>query len=202
MSTSETLSDPLGALAARRSVPMTTLGPPGPSPEQMRGLLEAALRVPDHGALRPWRLILLEGEARAAAGEGLAAVYREEGPRPDPASREKWAGIMSRLFLHAPVVVIVVSRPDRSVQIPVFEQELSAGALCMNLLHGAHALGFGATWLTGWAAMNARALGVLGLIEGERVAGFIHIGTPREAPSERPRPALDEVLTRWTPGAQ
>lgn len=191
--------DPLRALTTRRSVPPTALGAPGPDSRQLRALLEAALRVPDHGALAPWRLILLEGEARVQVGEGLGAIFREEGPRPDQAGRDKWAGIIARQFLHAPVVVIVVSRPDRTTKIPPSEQELSAGALCMNILHGAHALGFGATWVTGWATTNARALALFGLGDGEQVAGIVHIGTVREAPSERPRPDLDAVLTRWTP---
>lgn len=187
----------LGLMETRRSVGATSLTAPGPSPEELRRLLALALRVPDHAGLEPWRVILLEGEARAEAGARLGAIYEEEGPQPDPAQRRKWAGIISRVFVHAPLVVIVVSRPDASTKIPVFEQELSAGAVCMNLLHAAHALGYGASWVTGWTTMNARALEVLGLKAGERIAGIVHVGTAKEVPGERKRPDIDALVTRW-----
>ncbi|MDF2999025.1 MAG: nitroreductase [Xanthobacteraceae bacterium] len=202
MSDSETEA-PVGGVAAlalmeaRRSVGATALTAPGPSTEELRRLLRLALRVPDHAGLEPWRVILLEGEARAEAGARLGAVYLEEGPQPDPEQRRKWAGIISRVFVHAPLVLLVVSRPDRTTKIPVFEQELSAGAVCMNLLHGAHALGYGATWVTGWATMNERALRVLGIEQGERIAGIVHIGTAREVPGERKRPDVEALVTRW-----
>jgi nitroreductase len=200
MSDSEVLSDREAALAlmeARRSVGTTALTAPGPSPDELRRLLTLALRVPDHAGLEPWRLILLEGEARAEAGARLGAVYEEEGPQPDPVQRLKWAGIISRVFIHAPLAIIVVSRPDRTTKIPVFEQELSAGAVCMNLLHAAHALGYGAAWLTGWATMNERALRVLEIEDGERIAGIVHVGTAKEVPGERKRPDVEALVTHW-----
>lgn len=187
----------LGLMEARRSVGATSLTAPGPSPEELGRLLSVALRVPDHAGLEPWRVILLEGDARAAAGARLGAIYQEEGPQSDPAQRLKWAGIISRVFIHAPLVLIVVSRPDRTTKIPVFEQELSAGAVCMNLLHAAHALGYGASWVTGWATMNERALRVLGIGEGERIAGIVHVGTAKEQPGERKRPDVAALVTRW-----
>jgi nitroreductase len=187
----------LALMERRRSVGATSLTAPGPSAEELRRLLGLALRVPDHAGLEPWRLILMEGEARAQAGARLGAIYLEEGPQPDPAQRAKWAGIISRVFIHAPLVIIVVSRPDRATKIPVFEQELSAGAVCMNLLHGAHAMGYGASWVTGWATMNERALRALGAGEGERIAGIVHVGTAREMPGERKRPDVEALVTRW-----
>lgn len=187
----------LALMERRRSVGATSLTAPGPSAEELRRLLGLALRVPDHAGLEPWRLILMEGEARAQAGARLGAIYLEEGPQPDPAQRAKWAGIISRVFIHAPLVIIVVSRPDRTTKIPAFEQELSAGAVCMNLLHGAHAMGYGASWVTGWATMNERALRALGAGEGERIAGIVHVGTAREMPGERKRPDVEALVTRW-----
>lgn len=191
------------ALAAlmerRRSVGMTALGAPGPSAAELRRMLAIAARVPDHAILEPWRFIVFEGEARAQASALLGQAYAAGNPQMEPRQREKFAGIMSRLFTHAPVVVVVVSRPDRTTKIPEVEQELSAGAACMNLLHAVHALGYAATWVTGWAATDPAALRVLGVGEGERVAGFVHIGTAKETPPERKRPDLDALVTRWTP---
>jgi nitroreductase len=187
----------LRLLETRRSVAMTLLTEPGPNAAQLNRLLAIAARVPDHGALAPWRFVVLEGAARAEASAGLGAIYAAENPAMDPEKRVKFAGIMSRVFTHAPVVVIVVSRTDPDAKVPVWEQELSAGAVCMNLLTGAQALGFGANWLTGWAAYNASAQRLLGLAEGERIAGVVHLGTPKERPTERARPDLAAIATWW-----
>ncbi len=192
-------ADPLAFLESRRSVPFTDLGAPGPDPVQLERLLAAAARTPDHALLVPWRFILLEGEARGQAGARLATAYRLAHPDMEEARREKFAAIMGRLFTHAPVVVVVVSRPDRATRIPVFEQELSAGAVCMNLLHAIHAQGFSGTWVTGWAATHPLALAVLGVAAGEQVAGLVHIGTARQTPAERPRPDLAALVRRWSP---
>lgn len=186
------------ALEARRSVPAAGLSEPGPTPSELERLLAIAARVPDHAMLVPWRFILIEGEARRALGALLAEAYRTGNPQMAPEKREKFAGIMSRLF-PAPLAVVVVSRPNRETMIPVVEQELSAGAVCMNLLHGARALGFSGIWVTGWAANDARALAHIGLREGERVAGIVHIGTAAEVPAERPRPDVAALTTRWSP---
>ncbi|WP_029353892.1 nitroreductase [Bosea sp. 117] len=188
----------LRLLEHRRSVGMMALGEPGPSPEELRRLLTIATRVPDHAILEPWRLLLIEGEARREASERMAQAYVAANPAMDPSKRAKFAGIMARLFTHAPLVIVVISRPNTATAIPVFEQELSAGAVCMNLLNAVHALGYAGTWVTGFAG-SAPAAAVYGLDEGERVAGILHIGTPKEAPQERPRPDLDRIVTHWSP---
>ncbi|QIB35158.1 nitroreductase family protein [Ancylobacter pratisalsi] len=188
----------LNAMARRRSVPAAGLVEPGPDGPTLERLLELATRVPDHAMLTPWRFIVIEGDARSQLGARLPQAYRDANPQMDEAKREKFAGIMSRLF-PAPVAVVVVSRPNRDTMIPVFEQELSAGAVCMNLLHAAHGLGFAGIWVTGWAATNEKALGLLGVGEDEKVAGIIHLGTAREAPAERPRPDARALTARWTP---
>jgi nitroreductase len=185
------------ALEARRSVPAAGLSEPGPTPVELERLLAIAARVPDHAMLVPWRFIVIEGEARRALGALLAEAYRAGNAQMAPEKREKFAGIMSRLF-PAPLAVVVVSRPNRETMIPVVEQELSAGAVCMNLLHGARALGFSGIWVTGWAANDARALAHIGLREGERVAGIVHIGTAADVPAERPRPDVAALTTRWS----
>ncbi len=190
--------DPVfSALATRRSVPAAGLTAPGPSREESAAMLTVAARVPDHGMLTPWRFILIEGEARAALGARLAQAYREANGHMPEEKREKFAAIMGRLF-PAPLAVVVVSRPAAGSAIPVFEQELSAGAVCLNLLNAAQALGYAGIWVTGWAATHPAAVRLLGLGEGERVAGILHIGTAKEPPSERPRPDVAALTTRWS----
>lgn len=181
----------------RRSVSAAGLTEPGPDAGEIDRLLTIATRVPDHAMLVPWRFIVIAGEARAELGALLREAYRTGNPQMEPTKREKFAGIMSRLF-PAPLAIVVVSRPNRETMIPPMEQELSAGAVCMNLLHGAHALGFHGIWVTGWAATNAEAKRLIGLSVEEQVAGIVHIGTAREAPSERPRPEISALVTRWS----
>lgn len=188
----------LAALASRRSVPAAGLTEPGPSAEERAAMLTIAARVPDHGMLTPWRFILIEGEARAALGARLAQAYREANGHMPEEKREKFAAIMGRLF-PAPLAVVVVSRPVEGGSIPVIEQELSAGAVCLNLLNAAHALGYAGIWVTGWAATHPHAVQLLGVGAGERVAGILHIGTAKEPPSERPRPDIAALTTLWTP---
>ncbi|GLK84851.1 nitroreductase family protein [Ancylobacter defluvii] len=191
----------LDAMARRRSVPAAALAAPAPSDEQLRQILTLAVRVPDHGLREPWRFVVIAGEARAELGRGLAPLYRAANPQMDAPKREKFAGIMERLFLSAPMAVVVISRPDRACAIPLFEQELSAGAVCMNLLHAAQASGFGAMWVTGWAATNPDAAALIGAGEGERIAGILHVGTAASMPPERSRPDVEALTSFWAPPA-
>ena len=156
-------------------------------------MLTIASRVPDHGKLVPWRLIIFEGQARDAAGDAIAAAFCAKYPQAKP---EHIAAERNRL-VRAPLVIAVVSRAAPHVKIPEWEQVLSAGAAAMSLVLAAHALGDGANWITEWYAYDRRALEPLGLKENEKVAGFIHIGTPKHAPEDRPRPALAEIATRF-----
>lgn len=188
----------LALLETRRSVAAAGLQAPGPDADHTQRLLTIAARVPDHAMLTPWRFILIEGAARAEIGVRLAQAYRENNPHMPEEKREKFAAIMGRLF-PAPLAVVVVSRPVAGSAIPAFEQELSAGAVCMNLLTGAAAMGFDGIWVTGWAATHQAALTILGVGEGERVAGILHIGTAKEAPADRPRPDVAALTTRWSP---
>lgn len=187
----------LSLLEARRSAGMTALTEPGPSDSELRRILGIAARVPDHGGLEPWRFIVLKGEARRRAGEAVSQLYAAENTAMEPERREKFTAIMGRSLTYAPAVVLVVSRIDTNARVPVWEQELSAGAVCMNLLIATRALGFGATWLTGWAAYSPGVAGLFGLTENERIAGLIHIGTAKEMPGERKRPDLDAITTYW-----
>jgi nitroreductase len=184
-------------LISRRSVSPVRLGEPGPSPDEVRKLLTVATRVPDHGILQPWRIILVQGTAREKLGARLAAVYLKTNAQQEPASSDLAIRKLNAV-LSAPLVGIVVSKADPSARIPEWEQVLSAGAVCMNLIVAASALGYGSTWLTGWAAYNPAALRVLGVEEGEKVAGIIPIGTAGERQQERVRPSLQKLLTMWT----
>jgi len=178
-------------LALRRSAAKQFIGLPGPSPEALDELLEIAARVPDHRKLAPWRFIVFEGEARRKFGEGLAAILAH---RDAPEVEQKSALVMPE---RAPVMVCVVSAPVDDGRTPVWEQELSAGAVCYNLLLAANAAGWAGTWLSEWPAFDADAAELLGLSEGERVAGFIYLGTATVAPPERPRADMAEKVTRW-----
>ena len=185
---------PLEVLNRRRSVPSRQLGEPGPDDAQLRELLTAAIRVPDHGKLVPWRLLVIRGDARAKLGNALADMHLRHEPGAPPAVIDK---DRSR-FNFAPLIVTVVARvEDDHPKVPAQEQLLSAGLVAYNLLLGAQELGFGAQWLTGWSAYDREAASLLGLADNERVVAFVHIGTAREAAPERTRPALDDVLSEW-----
>lgn len=182
-------------LDARRSVPARLLSAPGPDEAELLRMLASAVRVPDHGRREPFRFIRVQGEARAAFGERLAQRALERDPAATEAIVEKARGSFSR----APVVVVVVAITGPDEKIPAAERFASACCTCFALLQAAQAFGFGAQWLTGWAAYDPGVLAMLGLGEHEQVAGFIHIGTPVQAPQERERPDPAALLSDWTP---
>lgn len=187
--------DVLSALTQRRSVPSRQLGTPGPDPSQLRAMLEAAMRVPDHGKLAPWRFLRIEGEARHTLGARLAERARAIDPNAPAAAIDKDRA----RFSFAPMIVAVIATPFEGHKVPVIEQLMSGGAVCFALLQAAQGLGFGAQWLTGWAAYDREILEGLGLAPHEQLLGFIHIGTPSGEVPERLRPALDAKLSDWTP---
>jgi nitroreductase len=185
----------LQSLRLRRSVPSRLLGEPGPTPAQVDALLAEAVRVPDHGKLAPWRFLRIQGEARHVLGELLVARGLELDPAAPAAAVEK-----DRLrFSHAPLVLAVIAKLTPGHKVPEQEQLLSGGAVCFALLQGAQALGFGAQWLTGWAAYDPVVLARLGVGAHEAVLGFIHIGTASAQAPERQRPDPHSLLSDWTP---
>lgn len=183
----------LDLLRRRRSVPPQFLAEPGPSPAELDALLAAAARVPDHGKIVPWRFIVFEGEGRARAGEALAGVVLADDPAASP---ERLAAERARLA-HAPLVIAIVSRAAPHVKVPEWEQVLSAGAVAMTLTVAAVSLGYATSWLTEWPTYDARARAALGLMAGETLAGFVHIGTPTLQPEDRVRPAMADIVTRF-----
>lgn len=182
----------LSLLARRRSSKVAHLAEPGPSDEQLSALLRLAARVPDHGKLGPWRFVVIAGEARARAGEALAGVIAGD----DGVDGSRLAAARG-LLQRAPVCVMVVSSPVPSQKAPEWEQQLSAGAACYGLLLGAHAMGFGGCWLTEWPTFDARARAALGLSAQERIAGFIYLGTPTQAATERFRADVASRVSRF-----
>lgn len=180
-------------LSLRRSTPSRLLGEPGPDDAQLLQMLGIASRVPDHGALAPFRFLRILGEARSRLGELLVERKLELEPDSEPAVLEKERG----RFMHAPVIVAVIGVYQTPHRIPLIEQQLTSGCVCHALLQAAQAAGFGAQWLTGWAAYDPTIRTALGLAANEAVVGFVHIGTPRGAANERPRPDPAQRLSDW-----
>lgn len=185
------MNDMLDLLGRRRSVPPVALSCPAPDAAELELLLRLASRAPDHGKIAPWRFIVFRGEARERAGDIVAARFAEKEPDADAT---RVAAERKRMTM-APLIVAVVSRAAPHEKIPVWEQELSAGAVCMNMLVAAHAMGFAASWLTNWFSYDCAVLTQFGLAESERIAGFIHIGRNDQPQADRPRPALESIVS-------
>jgi nitroreductase len=188
------LSSPTSLLATRRSGKPRDMIEPGPSPSQIRTILEAATRIPDHGKLAPWRFILIGSDQRAALAALLTSAYRAE--KPDAGRLEIEA--MDQFAHQAPCLIVALSSPVLDSKIPVWEQELSSGAACMQLLNAAHAQGFVGSWLTGWPTYSAAVRDAFGGAH-DRLAGFLFIGSPARVLEERPRPDYDAVVRAWNP---
>ena len=183
---------PLALLHTRRSGKPRDMVAPGPDDAQLRAILEAAVRVPDHGKLNPWRFIIVGQDQRDRLAELLTTAYRAEKPGADPLEVDAMAQ-----FAHlAPTLVVALSTPFTGSKIPLWEQELSVGAACMNLLNAVHASGFVGGWMTGWAAYSSAVRDAFGGPD-DRIAGFIFIGSPARELEERPRPVYDNVVKYW-----
>ena len=189
-------SSALSLLETRRSGKPRELVEPGPSPEQLEQILTVAMRTPDHGKIAPWRLVTVATNQRQQLADLLARALPEHDAEAGPAHYQK-----ALEFCHqAPVMIVLISSPIQGHKIPVWEQELSCGAVAMNLLHATHALGYVGGWITGWPASSPRVTRAF-CNEGERIAGFIFLGTPANPLEERPRPALSDHVSEWLPPA-
>jgi len=180
-------------LKTRRSVGLGFLQEPGPNPAQLEEILTIGTRVPDHGKLSPWRLVVIAGDERAKAGAMLADVLK----RRNPAIEDAALDLERRRFLPAPVTIGVLVSPRTHPKAPEIEQILSAGNVCFNLSHAAFALGFAAVWVNPWYGFDTETQTMLGARGGEKFVGFVHIGTPTIVPEDRARPALADVVTYW-----
>jgi len=183
----------LALLQTRKSASAKAMGEPGPSAEQIGEILKCAVRVPDHGKLTPWRFILFEGEARAAFGDRLRTRWQELHPE----HGEGTLGFVRGMLLRAPTVIAVVSTAAEHPKIPVWEQQLSAGAVCMTMLLAATALGVGCQWMTDWLVYDEAMARTMGLAAHEKLAGLIYLGTSTAPLEDRPRPDPQSLLTRW-----
>jgi nitroreductase len=177
-------------LNRRRSTPAMQLSEPGPERGEIEAMLTIASRVPDHGKLAPWRFIVFAGPVRERVGRDLVRICASRGDL-----SEKEVEIEATRLTRAPVVIAVVSKAGDHPKIPEWEQILSSGAVCLNLFMAANAHGYGANWLTEWYAYDAAAKVALGVAPEERIAGFLHIGTPSMQPADRPRPELSDIVT-------
>ncbi len=192
-----TLNDRSSALAlleTRRSGKPRELIAPGPTELELDRILNIAVRTPDHGKLSPWRFVIVGTAQRPALADLLARALPECVPEATSAHYAK-----ALEFAHqAPVMIVLVSAPIRDHKIPVWEQELSCGAVAMNLLHAANAQGYVGGWITGWPAYSERVCKAF-CEPGERIAGFLFLGTPANPLEERPRPALTDLVRDWHP---
>jgi nitroreductase len=177
-------------LATRRSGKARDMVAPGPDAAQLAAIIAAAARVPDHGKLNPWRFVVVAD--RDAFAALLLDAYRTE----RPAAGRLEVEAVDQFARFAPTLVVAIHTP-RDSHIPAWEQQLSMGAACQNLLLAAHAHGFVGNWLTGWAAYSPAVLAGLGGAAPERIAGFFFIGTQARALEERPRAAPDSVICHW-----
>ncbi|HYD88549.1 MAG TPA: nitroreductase [Vitreimonas sp.] len=185
-------AETIALLARRRSSKLMHLAEPGPTAAEIDALIELAARVPDHGKIGPWRFVVIEGEARARAGAVLAEMIRH-----DEGVDETRLEFVRGTFLRAPLCVMVVSAPVPHKKVPEWEQQLSAGAVCFNLLLAAHALGYAGCWLTEWQAFDVRAAAALGVGESERIAGFLYFGTAAQGAAERVRADVRARVSRF-----
>lgn len=188
------LSSPQSLVATRRSGKPRDMVAPGPDAEQLRRILGSAMRVPDHGKLAPWRFVVVPADRRDALSKLLVDAYRGE----NPAAGRLELEAMNQFAQQAPTLIVVLSSPKAGSKIPLWEQELSVGAVCMNLLTAAHAHGFVGGWLTGWPTYSDAVRDAFGG-DQERIAGFIFIGTPSRELEERPRPVYEDVVSEWKP---
>ncbi len=186
-------AETLALMRLRRSTPADCLNDPGPDEPTLASILTIAARAPDHRRVTPFRFVVFEGDARIRFG----GVLREAFIAREPDADEKKIACEQRRFLRAPVVVAVISKVDRNHRTPEWEQILTAGAACQNMLIAASAEGFAAQWITEWYAYDARVLAALGLDRNERVAGYIYIGSAKADPKERARPVMAQIVTRF-----
>ncbi len=183
--------DAIELLLTRRSTSVKHLAEPAPTAEELEIILRAATRVPDHGKLTPWRIVVLNDPQKL--GDIAAALFAHQYPDAD----EKQLAHERHLFTRAPLVLAVIFTPKVNFKAPEWEQMLSVGAVCMNILHACHALGYGAKWLSEWVAYRSEILTALGGGEGDKIAGFIYIGSKTEEPEDRERPELSAVVSEY-----
>lgn len=185
--------DTVELLWRRRSTPADCMTGPGPDAETLQAILTIAARAPDHRRVVPFRFIVFEKDARAKFGDVLADVFATD----NHDAEQNRIEFERNRFLRAPVVVAVVSSVNPAHKTPVWEQALTAGAVCQNMLIAASAFGFAAQWITEWYAFHDRINEALSLTADEKIAGYMYIGAAKENPKERARPVLGDIVTQF-----
>ena len=187
--------DPIEFLVTRRSTVARMMGEPSPNDSELRKIMEAGMRVPDHGRLTPWRFIILRGEARETIGNVIAEAFKKN----TPGAIEEQINIERERLTRAPVVITVLSRIQRDHKIPEWEQVLSSGAACQTMLIAAQSMGYAAQWLTEWYAYDNDVKNALGAEPGDKISGFVYLGTGIGELKDRARPAYDDIVSEWSP---
>ncbi len=183
----------LAHLATRRSGKARDTVAPGPGAAELRDIIALALRTPDHGKLAPWRIVTVADDQRAA----FAALLKRAWVKENPGAAGMDLSALDQFAHQAPTLLVLLSTPVKGVKIPLWEQQMSAGAVGMNLLHATHAHGFVGSWLTGWAAYSPDVAAAFGAGEGDTIVGYFFLGTAAKPLEERPRPEYDEVVRHW-----
>ncbi len=181
-------------LLSRRSIVVRNMVEPGPSDADIEKILRAGMRVPDHGRLTPWRFKIIRGDAREKMGDILGEAFQKA----NPDCIEEQVEIEKERFLRAPLVIAVISTTNPEHKIPEWEQILSSGAACQNMLTSALSMGYAAQWITEWYAYNDDVKAALGLDAADRIAGFLYLGTRTEDPTDRARPEYGDIVSEWT----
>lgn len=183
----------LAHLATRRSGKARDMVAPGPDAAQLREIIALSLRTPDHGKLAPWRIVTVAGDQRDALAQRLKDAWVAE----NPGAAGMDLSALDQFAQQAPTLLVLLSTPVPGSKIPVWEQQMSAGAVGMNLLHAAHAHGFVGSWLTGWAAYSPAVAAAFGAKAGDTIVGYFFLGTAARELDERPRPEYDDVVEPW-----
>jgi nitroreductase len=187
-------ADTIDFLTTRRSTVARMMDGPGPGDEDLKRIMEAGMRVPDHGRLTPWRFIVIRGDAREKLGDVIAEAYKKN----NPDAIEEQVEIEQERLTRAPVVIAVVSRVQKEHKIPEWEQILSSGAACQTMLIAAQSMGYAAQWLTEWYAYDANVKQAIGAESGDEIAGFLYLGNGTGELSDRARPAYDDIVSEWS----
>tara|TARA_R110000787_G_scaffold48054_4_gene116041 strand:- start:15 stop:611 length:597 start_codon:yes stop_codon:yes gene_type:complete len=184
-------------LLSRRSKLARAMEGPGPTDEDLRRIMEAGMRVPDHGRLTPWRFIVIRGEAREKLGEVIAASFLKRNPE----AIDEQVEIERERLTRAPVVIAVLSKVVKEHKIPEWEQVLSSGAACQTMLIAALSMGYAAQWLTEWYAYDEDVKKAVGADADDRIAGYLYLGSDPNEPTERARPDYEDIVSEWSPVA-
>jgi nitroreductase len=182
-------------LTTRRSTVARMMGDPGPNDDELRQIMEAGMRVPDHGRLTPWRFIVIRSDARDTIGDVIVNSFK----RNNPDAIQEQIEIEQERLTRAPIVIAVVSRVHREHKIPVWEQILSSGAACQTMLIAAQSMGYAAQWLTEWYAYDSDVKKAIGAEADDEIAGFVYLGNPVGELTDRARPIYDDIVSEWSP---